>query len=142
MRAPRGYWRRQFPRAGSAGLAASGLTTSGPVAAGAQALVQAPPPAATAPRMLRKPPLTERRRIATLSLYGLELTDEELASCRRRTPAARSTWGACPFDVTGHPAVSVPAGMSQGLPVGMMLVGRHREDGTVLRAADAFQKPG
>jgi amidase len=48
----------------------------------------------------------------------------------------------CPFDVTGHPAVTVPAGMSAGLPVGMMLIGRHWEDGTVLRAADAFQKLG
>jgi amidase len=48
----------------------------------------------------------------------------------------------CPFDVTGHPAVTLPAGMSNGLPVGMMLVGRHWEDGTVLRAADAFQKIG
>jgi amidase len=48
----------------------------------------------------------------------------------------------CPFDVTGHPAVTVPAGMSNGLPVGMMLVGRHWEDGMVLRAADAFQKLG
>src|SRR6184192_772441 len=45
-----------------------------------------------------------------------------------------------PFDVTGHPAVTVPAGMSAGLPVGMMLIGRHWEDATVLRAADAFQK--
>ena len=48
----------------------------------------------------------------------------------------------CPFDVTGHPAASVPAGMSAGLPVGMMLIGRHWEDGTVLRAADAFQIVG
>ena len=48
----------------------------------------------------------------------------------------------CPFDVTGHPAITVPAGMSDGLPVGMMLIGRHWEDGTVLRAADAFQKAG
>ncbi len=46
----------------------------------------------------------------------------------------------CPFDVTGHPAITVPAGRSAGLPVGMMLIGRHWEDGTVLRAADAFQK--
>ena len=44
-----------------------------------------------------------------------------------------------PFDVTGHPAMNVPCGMSDGLPVGMMLVGRHGEDGTVLRAADAFE---
>src|SRR6184192_3769583 len=45
-----------------------------------------------------------------------------------------------PFDVTGHPAITVPAGMSGGLPVGMMLIGRHWEDATALRAADAFQK--
>src|SRR5437667_658308 len=45
-----------------------------------------------------------------------------------------------PFDVTGHPAITVPAGLSSGLPVGMMLIGRHGEDATVLRAADAFQK--
>lgn len=46
----------------------------------------------------------------------------------------------CPFDVTGHPAMNVPCGMSGGLPVGMMLVGRHWEDGTVLRAAHAFEE--
>src|SRR5256885_16262460 len=45
-----------------------------------------------------------------------------------------------PIDVTGHPAITVPAGLSSGLPVGMMLIGRHGEDATVLRAADAFQK--
>ena len=46
----------------------------------------------------------------------------------------------CPFDVTGHPAMSVPCGMSQGLPLGMMLIGRSWEDGTVLRAAHAFEQ--
>ncbi|MBI3328470.1 MAG: amidase [Nitrospinae bacterium] len=46
----------------------------------------------------------------------------------------------CPFDVTGHPAMNVPCGMSGGLPVGMMLVGRHWEDGSVLRAAHAFEQ--
>ena len=45
-----------------------------------------------------------------------------------------------PFDVTGHPAMTVPCGMSEGLPVGMMLIGRRGEDTTVLRAADAFQR--
>jgi amidase len=30
--------------------------------------------------------------------------------------------------------------MSDGLPVGMMLVGRQWEDGTVLRAAHAFEQ--
>lgn len=46
----------------------------------------------------------------------------------------------CPFDVTGHPAINVPCGMANGLPVGMMLIGRHGEDATVLRAADAYQR--
>ena len=46
----------------------------------------------------------------------------------------------CPFDITGHPAITVPCGMSEGLPVGMMLVGRMGEDATVLRAADAFER--
>ncbi len=45
----------------------------------------------------------------------------------------------CPFDVTGHPALTVPCGASDGLPIGMMLVGRHWEDATVLRAAHAFE---
>ena len=46
----------------------------------------------------------------------------------------------CPFDVTGHPAMNVPCAMSEGLPIGMMLVGRSGEDATLLRAADAFQR--
>ncbi len=45
-----------------------------------------------------------------------------------------------PFDVSGHPATSVPAGLSQGLPVGMMLVGRRFEDTTCLRVAHAFEQ--
>ncbi|RFU21356.1 amidase [Geodermatophilus marinus] len=45
-----------------------------------------------------------------------------------------------PFDVSGHPATSVPAGLSDGLPVGMMLVGRRFEDATCLRVAHAFEQ--
>lgn len=44
-----------------------------------------------------------------------------------------------PFDVTGHPATTVPAGLSDGLPVGLMIVGRHLADGTCLRVARAFE---
>jgi amidase len=53
--------------------------------------------------------------------------------------ALGNLYNTAPFDVTGHPAMSVPAGMSDGLPIGMMLIGRHWEDATVLRAAHAFQ---
>jgi amidase len=45
----------------------------------------------------------------------------------------------CPFDVTGHPAMNVPCAISNGLPVGMMLIGRKGEESTILCAADAFE---
>jgi amidase len=45
-----------------------------------------------------------------------------------------------PFDVTGHPACSVPAGLADGLPVGMMIVGRRFDDATVLRVAHTFEQ--
>ena len=45
-----------------------------------------------------------------------------------------------PFDVSGHPGTSVPAGLSEGLPVGMMLVGRRYADATCLKVAHAFEQ--
>jgi amidase len=45
-----------------------------------------------------------------------------------------------PFDVSGHPATSVPAGLSDGLPVGMMLTGRRFEDTTCLKVAHAYEQ--
>jgi amidase len=47
-----------------------------------------------------------------------------------------------PFDVTGNPALSVPCGTSDGRPIGMMLVGRHFDDATVLRAGHAYEQAG
>ncbi|QNU64587.1 amidase [Vreelandella titanicae] len=44
-----------------------------------------------------------------------------------------------PFDVSGHPAMSVPVGFSEGLPVGMQLVGRRWDEATVLKVAHAYQ---
>ncbi|AKD43454.1 Amidase BbdA (plasmid) [Aminobacter sp. MSH1] len=47
-----------------------------------------------------------------------------------------------PFDVSGHPAITVPCGAVDDLPVGLMLVGRQFEDLVVLQAADAVEKSG
>ncbi len=44
-----------------------------------------------------------------------------------------------PFDVSGHPACSVPAGLAGGLPTGLMVIGKRFDDATVLRVADAFE---
>lgn len=45
-----------------------------------------------------------------------------------------------PFNVTGHPAISVPCGVAGGLPIGMMIVGRYYEEITVLQVAHAFEQ--
>ena len=59
--------------------------------------------------------------------------------CRRAFEMLPNT---APFDVTGHPAMSVPCGMSDGLPVGMMLVGGKWRDAVIYRAAAAFEQAG
>ena len=45
-----------------------------------------------------------------------------------------------PFDVTGHPACSVPAGLVNGLPAGLMIVGKKFDDATVLRVAHTYEQ--
>lgn len=45
-----------------------------------------------------------------------------------------------PFDVTGHPATSVPAGAANELPVGLMFVGKRFDDAAALRSAHAFEQ--
>lgn len=44
------------------------------------------------------------------------------------------------FDITPHPALSVPCGLSDGLPVGMMLVAKQYDEATAYRAASAFEQ--
>ncbi len=45
-----------------------------------------------------------------------------------------------PFDTTSHPAMSLPCGMSDGLPVGLMLVAKHYRESTIYQAAHAFEQ--
>ncbi|MCH9736924.1 MAG: amidase [Actinomycetia bacterium] len=46
-----------------------------------------------------------------------------------------------PANLTGQPAISVPAGFTTGgLPVGMQIVGRHLDDTTVLRLAAEWER--
>jgi aspartyl-tRNA(Asn)/glutamyl-tRNA(Gln) amidotransferase subunit A len=44
-----------------------------------------------------------------------------------------------PFNLSGHPVVSVPMGFVEGAPVGMQIVGRRHDDAVVLAAAAAFE---
>ena len=42
--------------------------------------------------------------------------------------------------VTGHPAISVPAGLADGLPVGLQIVGRQQAERAVLELAHAYEQ--
>jgi len=44
------------------------------------------------------------------------------------------------FDLTGHPAMSVPCGTSDGKPIGMMLIGSHYDEATIYRIAHAYEQ--
>jgi amidase len=56
-----------------------------------------------------------------------------------RSPYAMLT-NTAPFDITGHPGLSVPCGMSDGLPIGLMLIGRHFDDATLLKLGYAYEQ--
>ncbi|AVQ98152.1 aspartyl/glutamyl-tRNA amidotransferase subunit A [Oceanobacillus iheyensis] len=46
-----------------------------------------------------------------------------------------------PVNLAGVPGISVPCGFSeQGLPIGLQIIGKHFDEGTVFRAAHAFEK--
>jgi len=53
-------------------------------------------------------------------------------------------WGSLrltfPFNLTGNPVISVPAGFIDGLPVGLQIIGRRFADDLVLRTAAVFEQ--
>ena len=48
----------------------------------------------------------------------------------------------CPFNVTGHPALTLPCAKSEGLPIGATLIGPAWAEATLLRAGHAFEQTG
>jgi len=67
--------------------------------------------------------------------FGIEPSADELKYVD--TPTSLTL----PFNVLGNPAISVPCGFSsEGMPIGLTLVGRHWEDDLVLRAAYTYEQ--
>ncbi|WP_018313599.1 amidase [Cupriavidus sp. UYPR2.512] len=57
-------------------------------------------------------------------------------------PDVRANWfpWTMPFNMTGHPAISLPCGFGcDGLPIGLQLVGQFRGDAQLLRAAALYE---
>jgi amidase len=46
----------------------------------------------------------------------------------------------CPFNLTHHPALTLPCGMAEGCPIGLMLVAKPFAEATLYAAAYAFEQ--
>ncbi len=62
-------------------------------------------------------------------------TNEELVGC-----AFNNTFNTCQFNATGHPAMSLPCGLRDELPVGLMLVGRRFQESQIYQLAHAYEQ--
>ncbi|OZF32566.1 amidase [Rhodococcus sp. 14-2483-1-2] len=76
----------------------------------------------------------------TLPYTATELPDAGIDRATYLTKALGMVVNAAPLDVTGHPALSVPADLVDGLPAAMMIVGKHFDDATVLRVGHAYEQ--
>ncbi len=45
-----------------------------------------------------------------------------------------------PINLAGVPAISIPCGFAEGLPIGLQIIGRHFDEASVLRAARAYEE--
>ena len=87
--------------------------------------------------LLAMPTLSRHALPIEQDLFGtLEIDGEIFAD-------VRSNWfpWTMAFNLTGHPAISLPAGFTaDGLPLGLQLVGRMRNEAELLRASALFER--
>ncbi len=77
----------------------------------------------------------------TTPMAATPLPGPDASAAERSRRAGEMLANTAPFNVTGHPAISLPCGATgDGRPVGMMLVGRHFDEITIYRAAYAFER--
>jgi amidase len=54
--------------------------------------------------------------------------------------AFNNTFNTCQFNATGHPAMSLPCGLRDDLPVGLMLIGKHFQESQLYQLAHAYEQ--
>jgi hypothetical protein len=102
--------------AGAASVAATVVTAATtPVRAAAEAGLKAPPSTATAPRILRKPPLPELERIA--KSYNLALSRDDLTSFRNLMDGVLASYRR--LDQFAEPTLAVKYPRDAGVPSGL-----------------------
>jgi amidase len=73
------------------------------------------------------------RAVATIESMAASGRDPDLVAARLRYTA--------PFDMSGHPTLTLPGGMtSDGVPVGFQIVGRAFDEAGILAAGHAYQQ--
>lgn len=75
----------------------------------------------------------------TTPIKGSKLPPEIRTREEDMVPGFTPIPNTAPIDCTGHPSISIPCAMRDGLPIGMMLTGRHFDEMTLYRAAHAFE---
>lgn len=76
----------------------------------------------------------------TSPIKGSRLPPENPSRAEDMVPHFSPITNTAPVDCTGHPSISIPCAMRDGLPVGMMLTGRHFDEMTLYRVAHAFER--
>ncbi|MFN0042445.1 MAG: amidase family protein, partial [Alphaproteobacteria bacterium] len=76
----------------------------------------------------------------TLPLKATKLPGPDAGPAEIVRRAHEMLLNVAPFDATHHPAMSVPCGLSEGLPIGVMLIAKHFDEPTIYRAAFAFEQ--
>ncbi len=80
--------------------------------------------------------------LPTTQVLPFDVTQEYVTQINGQTQSTYLDWmkSCSRITVTGHPALSLPAGFHDSLPIGMQLVGKHRGDLELLQLAHAIEQ--
>ncbi len=78
----------------------------------------------------------------TVPFRATPIPPADLPPDERVSYAMQMIANTCQSAITGHPAISVPCAMADGLPIGIQFLGRHMGEPTLLRFAEAVESLG
>ena len=77
----------------------------------------------------------------TLPLCAWDVTESHVQIAGQPEHVLHACWRyTYPWNLTGLPALSVPCGFADGLPVGSQLIGRPFDEASILRVGHAYQE--